>query len=96
VNQNPIGLWGEENLYVFGRNTQRWIDPFGLATVDTTFNMGGETFQGANPTERANRKSGKTGCRLAGPNSNEYSMHAEIDAMFKTYKKLIKIVYNFF
>nr|WP_262362232.1 RHS repeat-associated core domain-containing protein [Streptococcus timonensis] len=88
VNQDPIGLWGEENLYVFGRNTQRWIDPFGLATVDTTFNMGGETFQGVNPTERANRKSGKTGCRLAGPNSNEYSMHAEIDAMFKAYKNV--------
>ena len=87
VNQDPIGLWGEENLYVFGRNTQRWIDPFGLATVDATFNMGGETFQGVNPTERANRKSGKTGCRLAGPNSDEYSMHAEIDAMFKAYKK---------
>ena len=87
VNQDPIGLWGEENLYVFGRNTQRWIDPFGLATVDATFNMGGETFQGVNPTEHANRKSGKTGCRLAGPNSDEYSMHAEIDAMFKAYKK---------
>ena len=27
VNQDPIGLWGGENLYLFALNTQDWIDP---------------------------------------------------------------------
>ena len=30
VNQDPIGLWGGENLYQFALNTQIWIDPLGL------------------------------------------------------------------
>ena len=34
VNQDPIGLWGGENLYRFGANTQRWFDPLGLALYD--------------------------------------------------------------
>ena len=29
VNQDPIGLWGGENLYSFAPNTQEWIDPLG-------------------------------------------------------------------
>ena len=29
VNQDPIGLWGE-NLYQFAPNAQEWIDPLGL------------------------------------------------------------------
>ena len=30
VNQDPIGLWGGENLYQFAPNMQSWIDPLGL------------------------------------------------------------------
>ena len=30
VNQDPIGLWGGENLYWFAPNTQIWIDVWGL------------------------------------------------------------------
>ena len=31
VNQDPIGLWGGENLYQFALNVQRWNDPKSLA-----------------------------------------------------------------
>ena len=31
VNQDPIGLWGGDNLYQFAPNIQGWIDPWGLA-----------------------------------------------------------------
>ena len=31
VNQDPIGLWGGENLYWFGPNAQVWVDFLGLA-----------------------------------------------------------------
>ena len=30
VNQDPIGLWGGENLYGFVPNIQIWIDPLGV------------------------------------------------------------------
>ena len=30
VNQDPIGLWGGENLYQFAPNVQRWTDILGL------------------------------------------------------------------
>ena len=30
VNQDPIGLWGDENFYTFASNVQEWIDPLGL------------------------------------------------------------------
>ena len=30
VSQDPIGLWGGENLYQFAANIQTWIDPLGL------------------------------------------------------------------
>ena len=30
VNQDPIGLWGGENLYTFAANVQGWLDPLGL------------------------------------------------------------------
>nr|DAK52223.1 MAG TPA: RHS repeat-associated core domain [Caudoviricetes sp.] len=33
MNQDPIGLWGGENLYRFALNTQIWADPLGL-TLD--------------------------------------------------------------
>lgn len=31
VNQDPIGLWGGENLYWFGPNAQVWVDFLDLA-----------------------------------------------------------------
>ena len=33
VNQDPIGLWGGENLYWFAPNSQIWIDPLGWVYV---------------------------------------------------------------
>ena len=35
VNQDPIGLWGGENLYQFAPIVQEWLDPFGLAKTPT-------------------------------------------------------------
>ena len=32
VHQDPIGLYGEENLYGYGPNPLDWIDPEGLST----------------------------------------------------------------
>ena len=32
MNQDPIGLWGGENLYWFAPSVQAWVDPLGLAT----------------------------------------------------------------
>ena len=31
MNQDPIGLWGEDNLYWFGTNAAMWLDPWGVA-----------------------------------------------------------------
>ncbi|QEY26241.1 DUF6531 domain-containing protein [Neisseria zalophi] len=31
VNQDPIGLWGGNNLYWFGPNSQNWVDSLGLS-----------------------------------------------------------------
>ena len=31
INQDPIGLWGGENLYQFAPNAAMWLDPWGLA-----------------------------------------------------------------
>ena len=33
VNQDPIGLYGGDNLYRFSSNIQIWIDPLGLACI---------------------------------------------------------------
>ena len=33
IGQDPIGLFGGENLYQYGPNPVGWIDPFGLAGV---------------------------------------------------------------
>lgn len=33
VNQDPIGLFGGDNLYQFAPNTQIWIDYWGLARL---------------------------------------------------------------
>ena len=35
VNQDPIGLWGGENLYQFAPSTQIWLDPLGWAAQAT-------------------------------------------------------------
>ena len=40
VNQDPIGLWGGENLYAFAPNAQGWIDPLGLIRVKPTLPTG--------------------------------------------------------
>ena len=37
VNQDPIGLWGGENLYWFAPNVQEWVDPLGLSGRNNTF-----------------------------------------------------------
>lgn len=31
VNQDPIELWGGDNLYWFGPNVAMWRDPWGVA-----------------------------------------------------------------
>lgn len=33
VNQDPMGLFGGENLYSFTSNMQAWVDPLGLANL---------------------------------------------------------------
>ena len=40
VNQDPIGLWGGENLYAFAPNAQGWVDPLGLIRVKPTLPTG--------------------------------------------------------
>ena len=39
VNQDPIGLWGGENLYQFAANIQTWIDPLGLNVISATLQL---------------------------------------------------------
>lgn len=39
VNQDPIGLWGGENLYRFAPNTQIWADSLGLTLDPYAFLM---------------------------------------------------------
>ena len=39
VNQDPIGLYGGENLYAYGPNSQRWVDPWGWCSVKLSNNM---------------------------------------------------------
>ena len=38
VNQDPVGLWGGENLYQFALNAQGWIDPLGWAKKVSSLN----------------------------------------------------------
>ena len=35
INQDPIGLWGGENLYAFAPNAQGWVDPLGLDSISS-------------------------------------------------------------
>ena len=40
VNQDPIGLWGGDNLYRFAPNTQSWVDFLGLFTLEQLLTVG--------------------------------------------------------
>lgn len=40
VNQDPIGLWGGDNLYHLVPNANTWIDPLGLSWIDIPKNHG--------------------------------------------------------
>ncbi len=82
---DPIGLAGGLHLQRYAPNPSSWIDPWGLATVDATFEIDGQVFTGANPTERNPRTSGKTLPGLGYPNNDRFTMHAEIDAMMKAH-----------
>ena len=33
MNQDPIGLFGRDNLYQFAANIRAWVDPLGLANL---------------------------------------------------------------
>lgn len=58
VNQDPIGLWGGENLYQFAANIQTWIDPLGWSTV---YLRNREVYVGK-AKHNAQKRYGKTGC----------------------------------
>ena len=51
VNQDPIGLWGGDNLYIFGPNSQNWVDLLGL-TGTYIFIMGNYIYYGKGPRRR--------------------------------------------
>lgn len=85
ISQDPIGLAGGLNLYAYAPNTLRWIDPWGLATVDAIFEMAGQVFTGVNPTEHVPRVDGSTLPGMSGPNNSRFDMHAEIDAMLQAH-----------
>jgi len=87
ISKDPIGLEGGINIYAFAPNPLNWSDPWGLATVDVTFEMGGRTFTGVNPSEREPRVKGRTLRGLGFPNSRRFYMHAEFDAMMEAYDK---------
>ena len=87
---DPIGLNGGINLLSYSPNPISWIDPWGLAVVDATFEMGGEVFNGTNPTDRIPRVSGETVPGMSGPNSDRFGMHAEIDAMMQAHDRGIR------
>ncbi|TGY49363.1 hypothetical protein E5343_07140 [Rodentibacter caecimuris] len=40
ISQDPIGLVGGNNLYLFGLNAQSWIDIYGLAGILTIYSSG--------------------------------------------------------
>ena len=44
VNQDPIGLWGEENLYQFAPNATMWLDPLGWKGVTVSKASKGSAF----------------------------------------------------
>ena len=40
VNQDPIRLWGGENLYSFVSNANVWVDPLGLSVESESAQRG--------------------------------------------------------
>lgn len=40
VNQDPIGLWGGENLYSFAPNVNVWVDLLGLSVQSESAQRG--------------------------------------------------------
>ena len=44
VNQDPIGLWGGENLYQFAPNATMWLDPLGWKGVTVSKASKGSAF----------------------------------------------------
>ena len=48
VNQDPIGLFGGDNLYQFAPNTQDWIDPWGLVKLGGVAPYGSKKHVGDN------------------------------------------------
>ena len=54
VNQDPIGLWGGENLYTFSPNTQSWVDFLGLRGVYFFTDMT-QSYIGKGPLSRMRR-----------------------------------------
>ncbi|WP_373705385.1 RHS repeat domain-containing protein, partial [Neisseria dentiae] len=39
VNQDPIGLFGGDNFYVFSPNSQIWLDPLGLNVISAILHL---------------------------------------------------------
>ena len=39
MNQDPIGVWGGDNLYQFGPNIQSWADFLGLSSIPVTITL---------------------------------------------------------
>ena len=39
VNQDPIGVWGGDNLYQFAPNIQSWADFLGLSSTTVTITL---------------------------------------------------------
>ena len=54
VNQDPIGLWGGENLYTFSTNTQSWVNFLGLRGVYFFTDMT-QSYIGKGPLSRMRR-----------------------------------------
>jgi RHS repeat-associated protein len=89
ISQDPVKLLGGSKFYAYVKDPNRYIDAVGLAVVDALFEMGGHIFEGVNPTDRVPRvyNSIPELKPLGFVNSDEYSMHAEIDAMSKAKKQ---------
>ena len=69
INQDPIGLFGGDNLYVFAPNSQKWFDPLGLAKKKKPSKFALKDGEGASAADIAASKvnggsrSGQSTCR---------------------------------
>jgi len=59
VNQDPIGLWGDDNFYTFAPNTQDWIDPLGLKKKSSSRKPKFVSTKSTGRTKPRNRLEGK-------------------------------------